>query len=628
MALPAGAIIECRASATASNLNAGGFNTVNANFSTDLAATSGNTATPVVTSAAYTFVAGDVNAWIYVKSGTNWTAGFYQIVSVSAGAATLNANIGAAVQYNATTDMWQPSTVAGCATTGSPTGGTYGVDYSQADAAILGPTNDGTSTASTNFSSALSTFTKAMIGNYLHLTSGTGVTTGWYEIVNFVDVNNLTLDRASGTYTLGVGRIGGAMSLNSTLDDDLFEIAIAGNIFFLKNGSFSLGESVSIAAAGAATGMIKIIGYNSVRGDNPTGSTRPLITGGSSTFTMGAFWSIRSVHLTTTGTTVLTGGSNCRVIDCKLRNLSTSANQNAFAPGSNNLLQNVELISYRGRGINFGANQNLDIISCMFHASNQGMVVGVTTSPISVQYSVFMDCATDLVAVTAANTSATWFINNLFYGLENKKADGLDLATGVTNTRVYNNIFYGLTNGITHADAGQNVGFGDYNNYFNNTTNVTNWYQGPHDTALDPTFTSVTQIAGTAGKFAAGNVTLQDDTKNFTALGVVASTPPTHYLGIYSGTGATAGYAGITGISTTTNTNDTLTVDINIGTNTTADKVYSITIGNNFAIGTNLKALGFPGVSADGNSTGYMDIGPFQRQEAGSGGGGQRVIGS
>ena len=62
MALAAGTIFDFRASATSGNLNGAGFNVANANFVTDLTtdANTGNTASPVVSSATYTFVAGDV----------------------------------------------------------------------------------------------------------------------------------------------------------------------------------------------------------------------------------------------------------------------------------------------------------------------------------------------------------------------------------------------------------------------------------------------------------------------------------------------------------------------------------------------------------------------------------------
>ena len=83
MALAAGTIWESRASATTGNVNGAGFNPANAAAVTDLTtdANTANTNSPVVSSATYTFVAGDVNAWLYIVSGTNWTPGWYQIAS-------------------------------------------------------------------------------------------------------------------------------------------------------------------------------------------------------------------------------------------------------------------------------------------------------------------------------------------------------------------------------------------------------------------------------------------------------------------------------------------------------------------------------------------------------------------
>src|SRR5258708_6538172 len=118
---------------TAGSDTAGGFFDPNlATGVADLAATSATTVSPVVTSATYTFVAGDVGAWLYIKSGSNWTPGWYPIASVSAGAATLTAGVGTAILSNFTAN-----TAAGCATTGSPTSGTGSIDYSQQNAAQL-----------------------------------------------------------------------------------------------------------------------------------------------------------------------------------------------------------------------------------------------------------------------------------------------------------------------------------------------------------------------------------------------------------------------------------------------------------------------------------------------------------
>src|SRR4051812_7511364 len=55
----------------------------------DLASTSASSWL-VVTSASHTFVASDCGNLIHIISGTNFTAGWYEILSVSGGAATLD----------------------------------------------------------------------------------------------------------------------------------------------------------------------------------------------------------------------------------------------------------------------------------------------------------------------------------------------------------------------------------------------------------------------------------------------------------------------------------------------------------------------------------------------------------
>ncbi len=68
---------------------------------TDLATTTGTAANPSVTSASHSFVAADVGNILRITAGTSWTAGFYQIVSVSAGAATLDRACGSAASLTA-----------------------------------------------------------------------------------------------------------------------------------------------------------------------------------------------------------------------------------------------------------------------------------------------------------------------------------------------------------------------------------------------------------------------------------------------------------------------------------------------------------------------------------------------
>lgn len=110
MSLGSGTYLEVRTAG--SDTNGGGFvnnggggtdysqqNAAQYSYS-DLASTTGTTNPTVVTSASHSFVSADVGNLMHV-SGTNWTTGWYQIVSVSAGAATLDRAAGTAATLSA-----------------------------------------------------------------------------------------------------------------------------------------------------------------------------------------------------------------------------------------------------------------------------------------------------------------------------------------------------------------------------------------------------------------------------------------------------------------------------------------------------------------------------------------------
>lgn len=161
------------------NANGGFFDPgQNAGMATDGAATLATTSAPVFTSASYNFVSGDVGAWLFIYSGTNWIPGWYKIASVASNAATLTATVGSTVAFNSS-QMPTLGTATGCATTASPTGATWSVDYSQQAAAQVAYTDiviD--ATTNTKATSSAHPFTVAMVGNALNFTSGTGFTTG------------------------------------------------------------------------------------------------------------------------------------------------------------------------------------------------------------------------------------------------------------------------------------------------------------------------------------------------------------------------------------------------------------------------------------------------------------------
>lgn len=456
-----------------------------------------------------------------------------------------------------------------------------GIDYTLQDAAQLTNT-DGSAAGGTTFTSAGGGFTDAMKGNYLHITASTGLTVGWYEIVSVTDTNNVELDRTPGTGTLTTFYVGGALSMNSTLDDDVFETAVAGNEFQLRgaSGTVSIGEGINISAAGGAQNPIKLIGYNSTRGDNPTGSTRPTIACAANSFQFsGANWDVSYVMFTGTGTSVITNASNQKFLWVKCTNSSTTANRTAITTGTDNLFVSCEFISYRGRAMTVGSGtSNVTLRASWLHSSDAGFYSSTNSTAIMCSDTIISSCVTAAIQFAGAMTGRVGISACTLFGATNTTGIGVSLATGCTDIAIMNSIITGFVTGVSHADAAQVVGFDDYNCYNNNDTDVTNWTKGGNDVTTAPAFTSVGQVTGTAGAFTAANDRLVDTSKNFTSLGVVAG----DHVYIVSGTGVTAGIYAITSITTTTNPNDTLVLTPAPGTNTTADKTYQITTGHNF----------------------------------------------
>lgn len=614
MPIAAGVVFEFNASATANNVNGGGFSPNNANFPTNLTTdpNTANTASPVVSSASYNFVAADVGHWLFIQSGTNWIAGWYKILSVASNKATIDAAIGAAVIINATqgnpSPRYYPSTAVGCATVGTPTSGTWGVDYSQGTTALSSVTDLacllGTGTAPT-VTSVSAPFGVNHIGNFIKINAGTSWRIVWLEIVNVVAGTATLSDTCStiATNTGGTANYGGAISLNSTLDDDIFERAGAslGVRCFFKSGNFTMGESVAIAAAGNTLIPNALEGYNAIRGDGTPTSTKPAIALGALSFTLGGNWDIFYVDMTGTAASALTTGIASRVVGCKVVNTSTTANRNAIAAAADALILSNEIISYRGNALSTGSTNNT--IGNYIHDSNVGIACTAAAAGYFIVNNILANNVTTCISFTAATTIASVIIGNTLYGTETQQGTGINFVVGNTDHRVINNIITGFVTGINHASTTQTVGYSDYNNFWNNTTDVTGWKKGRNDIAINPAFTNVAQLTGSTAT-TSGSVLTQSGADFSTVV------DGQDFLYLVSGTGITAGIYGIT-----SHTSDTLTLHITPGTNATADKVWRITTGRNFAIGTATKGLGFPAAFPAGLTTGYPDSGAVQRQE-------------
>lgn len=610
MALGANTLWELNASSTANMVNGGGFNRSNANFPTDGSWTSATGNAPVLTSATYTFVAGDVGAWVYSSNTTN--PGFYKISSVSAGAATVNATIGAAVILSTITNRWGPSTAAGVDSSASVSSKTFGVDYSQSTAAVLTKTDLTCLAATAIIISATATFTPVMVGNIIHLTAltGTGAIVGWYEIISYTSATTVTLDRTPtngvNNITAGTYFVGGALGFNSALDDAWAEIVIGGNTVFGRAGTYPLGTAIAVASA-AATGTNPALwlGYQSIRGDNPISAANwPTITVAS--ISAGIFQNYERWSFSSPATACFTSGSDTINRFIKTVCTSTTTNRLGHIAGVDSVTIGLEAVCQFGTGAELLSNGG-KFINAFIHDCAAG---GIITASSRQQV---IGCIIASCLVAGINTSSSanpvLLMDNTIYGYGTPQGSGILISANVISVFPLNNIITGCTSGITGTTTQQFSNAGMYNAFFGNTADVTLYTKDATDiTGVNPTFAGVTELSG-ATATTSGSVLTQSG-GNFSTV-----TDNVDYLQIHSGTGTIVGTYLITSHTTTT-----VTLNTAPGTSATADKVWTILTGKNFAIGTNLKAAGYPGVFPGGFTTGYTDTGAVPRQEQATGG--------
>jgi len=591
MALANGAYFTCTATATTGNINGGGFNPNNANMLTNLVCDSGtgNTASPVVSSASYNFVAGDVGHWVYIQSNTGgWTSGWYQIASVASNKATLKAAIGAAQQV--VLGFKALNTVVGCATTGTPTGGTFTIDYSQTDTAIIsGRTDFAAVGASTTLTSATGGFTPVMVGNTFHqTTTGTGAfgVVGWYEIVSYTNATTVVLDRTPNSGTASVactGYIGGAARLNA-LEDAFLESFSPGSKLYVKAGAYTLSASVNISTGiGTSTEPIIYLAYTTIPGDFVQGATRPVFTQTSSnSFTVSAYIYIFDLEIIGGGTNVIVTLATNYVARCKFINTSTTAGRNAMT--GLGWFYECEAVSQFGYAFSHtGSSALVKVRRCYFHDSLRGMSLNSTASVIT--DNVIANC-TEAAIVNITNSSASSYTitGNTFYGRSVTPVGiGLSLPTaGAGNILLDGNIFSGCTTGISVGTQANSI-MGTNNNFYNNTTDVTNYLKSQTDTALDPQFTDITEIAISNGTITGGTAVLTSSGADFSSV-----EDNVDYFTWVSHTGGVGTFIGQYLI--TSHTTTTLTFNINAGTSGSVTGVTGyIQTGHNFTIGANMK---------------------------------------
>jgi hypothetical protein len=376
--------------------------------------------------------------------------------------------------------------------------GSSGVDYSQQNAAQYNLT--GATTAASSATVAHASAAADMVGNGAHIISGTNFTPGFYQIISVVVGVSLTLDRVCTTAAgaAGVINIGGALSLGGTVtgssDTDVFNSARPGHIYYIKSGTYTLGANLTLSSTvgGSISNPAKMIGYQTARNDNPLTTGRPVLN--TSTFSwshnIGQFWNLSYLEFTgSPSTTVHNVGQGSIVRYCKFTNSSGTAGRTALSlSGANCMLIDSECISAAGIGITVASSCH--VLGSYIHGSVTGFTTSATINGFSIEGCVFENNTT-AITTSAAMTAICLIKDNTLFGSATPSGTGINMSTtGTGNIRIINNIIYGFVTGVTHADATNNC-FGDFNCYFNNTTNRTNFVTGANDSSLTPNFAGV-----------------------------------------------------------------------------------------------------------------------------------------
>lgn len=338
-------------------------------------------------------------------------------------------------------------------------------------------------------SSATHNFVATDVGNVIHIYAVTGVTAGWYEIVSCAS-NKATLDRAAGTTDGAKSGItwylGGALSLNSTLDSDFFSGSswiVAGQKFYFLKGAYTLGEAAG-GVNGTSSKPIMMIGYTGTRDTACNGLDRPSIACGTNQFVTGQYWWLRNFIITSTSASssgALKGGYCSIILNNKIINSNPAANGICIGDASSWLsIINNELICYYGYGIKSANGSHLIMGNYIHHCT-----YGISSQGDNIFNNVISNNVTAGIILSYAPSK---IVGNTIYGSENKIGIGISLVTYYGDI-IENNIIYGLVTGIS-ATAADATTYIDYNDIYNCTTPVSNVTELGNDISVDPGFTN------------------------------------------------------------------------------------------------------------------------------------------
>jgi hypothetical protein len=430
------------------NNNSGVFDP-NTTMSATLSSANGTSILPTITASNYSFVSSDVGNWLYVKSGTNWYPGWYQISSIAGTSAIVNANNFQAVNANL-----QGAFRDGIGSASSLSSGTWAIDYSQKSSSFKNY-SDLVLLTSTSLTSAGNTFYPSMIGNSIRIMTGSGFTAGLYVISSMIGVT-ATIDRAAGTQgsTGGTGLLGGALADLPTALIGSTAISDKTIIYVKADGTYNWNSDTFIPGSGCYQ---NIIGYGTYRYDQ---SRVSVSIGASSTF-------IKNASFMKIFNFVFDGGGNANSIainnnnfggniyNCHFKNLTGCLNFTGTL--MKGLVQNCTNINIPNIHDTVLTGCTAIGNTCFFNASFEDCLIYNNSA------------SQDLISVLSSLNRNIY--NNTFYNNTAPKLINLiNTDSRVTTIFTFNNIFSGNSGTVFNVSSGYHANAYDMvtNAFYNN----------------------------------------------------------------------------------------------------------------------------------------------------------------
>ena len=324
-------------------------------------------------------------------------------------------------------------------------GGGSGVDYSNADSAEESGTDLAVDSGDLNrVYSATVNFNNSNFVDNCIMISDTGTSgnflTGRYEVTAVGNDGDdyLDLDRnvATDTDTGGDWALGGALATIQEAVDD----AVAGfTDIWVENDTYA--ETVTVGISGAATGYNRIIGYSTTRGDNPTSTSRFLITGSatrtncinhSSSYNYWSYENMRCTAATDDGLVMANG-------NVYLINVSTYSNTGSGLDtggfGRTPTLIGFEAYDNGADGISWGGNLN-NSVTCYYCHLWENTGYGMQSGGLVNLYFSLADTNTNTGFYVG--NGGILAMHNVSYGNTGVSTDGFSIAGSNRNFMINN----------------------------------------------------------------------------------------------------------------------------------------------------------------------------------------------